>query len=205
MQSGTLAVFAEANGSLVGNVLGKGNATISGSWTPLSGTFSNSVSTGGSTTSLVGSFAAGTGTASVNGTVVGTIALTRALTMASLSAPITINWSNNFTTTCGDCNPGVDLVLSNGIASESLYTNPFQNGNGGAPGQGTPTTLTTTFMATAPVVTSATTYTLSVQGGGTPTPAASSAAVACSVTSGAAGTIQAGQTSLTPIILTCNN
>ncbi len=203
--SGTLAIFAEANGSLVGNVLEQGSATISGSWTPSSGAFSNNVSTGGSTTSVVGSFATGTGTVSVNGTVVGTLALTRTLSMASLSAPITINWSNSFTTTCGDCNPGVNLVLSNGIASKSLYTNPFHNGNGGAPGQGVPTTLATTFLATAPVVTQAITYTVSVQGSGTPTPAASSADVACSVTSGATGTIQAGQTSLTPILVTCNN
>ena len=200
MQGGTIALIAESNGSIVGSVLGDGNGPVSGSWTPSSGALSGSVGT----TPLVGSFATQAGTVSVNGTIMGTLAFTRTSGIISLSAPITMSWKNNFTVACGDCNPSVTLALGNGFTSSQTYTNPFNNGNGGVPGQGFPTTLTATFNAIAPVPNSTSSYSVSIDSG-SGTPGSYPASLACSVTGGASGTLQVGQTTITPIVVTCNN
>ncbi|SCC91263.1 hypothetical protein THIX_10304 [Thiomonas sp. X19] len=103
MQSGTIAFIAESNGSIFGQVLGQGNASANGSWTPSTGAISGSGSSGGSTTSMVGSFATQTGTLSVNGTVVGSLNLSR---NPPPPLPYAGVYSGHYKLSCPGCNGG---------------------------------------------------------------------------------------------------
>ena len=218
MHGGAVVFIAESNGSIIGAIVGSGGGSISGGgWSPSNGSISLQV-TGGSGSSgqsmdVAGSLATQNGTLSIGGTAMGTVAFTRTSGVVDLSAPVSINWSNTFTgaggpppTGCGDCNPGVTVTFpATGITAEQSFTNPFNNGTGGAPGQGTPTSLSGTLAGIAPMPSGAgIAYTVSIDsGGGTAT--SQPASDACSVTSGASGVLQPGQYTLPPIVVTCNN
>ena len=218
MHGGAIVFIAESNGSIAGAIVGSGGGAISGgNWNPSNGSISLQVTggsgSGGQSMDLAGSLATQTATLSVGGTAMGTVAFTRTSGVVNLSAPVSINWSNTFTgaggsapTGCGDCNPGVTVTFSaTGITAEQNFTNPFNNGNGGTPGQGSPTSLSGTLVGIAPMPNGAgLSYTVSIDsGGGTAT--SQPASDACSVTSGASGVLLPGQSTLPQIVVTCNN
>ena len=218
LQGGAVVFIAESNGSISGSTVGGGGGSISGGgWNASTGSVSmqatGGVGSGGQSMNIAGSLATQTGTLSVGATVMGTMAFTRTSGVVDLSAPISISWNNTFLgaggsppTGCGDCNPGVTVTFpATGITANQQYTNPFNSGNGGAPGQGSPTSLSATIDAIAPVPSgSGTSYTVSINsGGGSAT--SQPASDACSVTSGASGVLQPGQATLAPIVVTCNN
>ncbi len=218
MHGGAAVFIAESNGSITGSMVGSGGGSISGgSWNPSNGSISLQVAGGsgssGQSMDIAGSLATQSGTLSLGGIAMGTVAFTRTSGVADWSAPVSISWSNTFTgaggpppTGCGDCNPGVTVTFpATGITAQQNFTNPFNNGNGGVPGQGTPTSLSGTLAGIAPVSSGAgISYTVSIDsGGGTAT--SQPASDACSVTSGASGVLQPGESTLPPIVVTCNN
>ncbi len=202
------AVIAEPGGNLAGEI---GNTSITGTWTGT--TFSATGTTqsnggGGGTILASGSFTS-SATVTFNGANFGTLTLSRAspaLTTISVSAPITINWANSFNSTCGDCNPSININVSGVGSIDQNFTNPFNNGDGGAPGQGTPTTLTTTESGSVFTLGGTTnSYTVSVDS----SVGSQSASVACSVTGGATGTFTTSSAqstaTLSAITVTCSN
>ena len=218
MHGGAVVFIAESNGSITGAIVGSGGGAISGgSWNSSNGSISLQLSggsgSGGQSMDVTGSLATQTATLSIGGTVMGTVAFTRSSGVVDLSAPVSIQWSNTFTGAggsppngCGDCNPGIIVSFpASGISAEQSFTNPFNNGSGGSPGQGSPTSLSGTLEGIAPMPSAAgISYAVSIaSGGGTAT--SQPASDACSVTSGASGVLQPGQSTLAQIVVTCNN
>ncbi len=218
MHGGAVVFIAESNGSITGAIVGSGGGAISGgSWNTSNGSISLQVTggsgSGGQSMNVAGSLATQTATLSIGGTAMGTVAFTRSSGVVDLSAPVSIHWSNTFTgaggpppSGCGDCNPGVIVSFpASGISAEQSFTNPFNNGNGGSPGQGTPTSLSGTLAGIAPMPSGAgLSYTVSIDSGGA-SATSQPASDACSVTSGASGVLQPGQSTLPQIVVTCNN
>lgn len=203
---------AEPNGTFLAT---NGNTLLSGSWST-SAFSASGTTTDGSTVTVDGTVSStgGSGTISSAGTTMGTVTLSRtAPLLTTVTAPITINWANSFTTTCGDCNPSVTIYASNTAntgGASIQYTNPWNNGNGGAAGQGSATTLSTTFSPGSFVLPGTYSYTVLVNGNdGGAEGGSSSAGIACTVTGGATGKFTTSSTSaeatLPAITVTCAN